>query len=296
MTMFTGLVQRTGIGMQLLNETTAPAVITKLLVSASSAKIAVAFWGAGAIDLLGIDTTPSRKQVICNLESGACNPNEIRKLRSLPNIDLRTNARLHAKVYWSDHQAVIGSSNASTNGLVAEGQVALGWAEANILTTDPALLKQTGEWFDRLFAESQAISDDALTKAEGIWTQRRKIVPPTPKPKAKLDDSSSSLVQPQNHERLLRQFHEAMRRIYEDAKEAGHQANFFRDMLLHDGGYNTAIALVSKKDATSGFDALILLKRPDLTVEHLVTQEPWRGLFTPQFLRIAEDRLRSRER
>lgn len=282
--------------MQLLTEATAPTEIARLLASAHSTKIAVAFWGAGAIDLLGIDKTPSRMQVICNLESGACNPNEIRMLRSLPNIDLRTNARLHAKVYWSVQQAVIGSSNASTNGLVVEGQTAQGWAEANILTADPALIKQTGEWFDRLFADSDAVSDEALAKAEGVWSQRRKIVPPAPKPRPKQSDDASTTVLPENREKLLRQFDLAMKRIYDDAKAAGHKANFFRNMLLREKGYRTAIALVSKKDATSGFDALILLGRHDLTVEYLVTQERWRGLFTPEFVKIAEDRLISRLR
>ena len=118
--------------MTLLDETAALAAIRMLLADATHARLAVAFWGKGAIERLGLDRPGLTAEILCNLESGACNPNELRRLYDHPRITLRSHPALHAKVWWTSGGAVHGSSNASANGLAVEDEAAGGWHEANV--------------------------------------------------------------------------------------------------------------------------------------------------------------------
>ncbi|WP_457578814.1 hypothetical protein [Ensifer adhaerens] len=165
--------------MKFLTEEAAPFVIGEMLKAAPLAKLAVAFWGADAVERLGIGRDSSKTKIICNLESGACNPFEIRKLRAMaPRVEVLTNARLHAKVYWTANSAVVGSSNASTNGLAVEGRVLESWAEGNVLVNDSSVLAEMSSWFDQLFEDSLEITEPDLLKAEEIWRKRRLVSPP----------------------------------------------------------------------------------------------------------------------
>ncbi len=164
--------------MKLLTEIEAPRAIGELLAGAETAKFAVAFWGNEAAATLGISSSSKPLKIICNLESGACNPSEIRKLLKMTtNVEVRTNPRLHAKVYWTPSGVVIGSSNASANGLAVEGKELSSWAEANVLTTDPKMLEQTSAWFDALFAASNPITEADLTLAADLWNRRQFVRP-----------------------------------------------------------------------------------------------------------------------
>jgi hypothetical protein len=79
--------------------------------------MAVAFWGDGATKGLGLDKKRGEvATVICNLKSGGTNPNEIRELWKA-NINPLQCDKLHGKVYLFDDCVIIGSSNASSNGL-----------------------------------------------------------------------------------------------------------------------------------------------------------------------------------
>ena len=63
-------------------------------------------------------------------------------------------------------------------------------------------------------------------------------------------------------------------------EEAGYNPNYFLQMLNTYGGYETAKRLLSDPDKLhEGFIKLWSLGRLDLTVEHLVLQDPWRRLF-----------------
>lgn len=110
--------------------------------------VAVAFWGKGAIKKLGLSPA-SRGRVICNLESPACNPHEIKALVELGHIKVRSHPRLHAKLYAGKGFVIVGSSNVSTNGLNEDGRAAAGWIEANLLTND----KSTTEVCAAMFAD-----------------------------------------------------------------------------------------------------------------------------------------------
>ncbi len=101
--------------MKLLTEIEAPEAIKKLLADAETAKFAVAFWGK-ALRFRKIGHFRKREAAQKYLQSpvSACNPTEIRELLKLaPSVEVRTNPRLHAKVYWTPTGVVVGSSNAS---------------------------------------------------------------------------------------------------------------------------------------------------------------------------------------
>jgi hypothetical protein len=89
-----------------------------------------------------------------------------------------------------------------------------------------------------------------------------------------------------------RQFHGRMVRIYERAKsEAGYNATYFLRMLSEHGGLETARRLVGSATPSEGFTQLYLKGRLDLTVEHLVLEEPFSGLFSDDLLTLARGRL-----
>ncbi len=64
--------------MKFLNEQTIVPQLRELTKSSSSIRIAVAFWGAGASEQLGLAPRAADSRIICNLKSGGTNPDEIR--------------------------------------------------------------------------------------------------------------------------------------------------------------------------------------------------------------------------
>jgi hypothetical protein len=152
--------------------------IQNLMREAKEAKIAVAFWGRGAVETLLIGRSDLDVEVVCNLDSGACNPFEIEKLQKLrPRNPVRSDPRLHGKLYWTPHGIVLGSSNASTNGLAVE-ESSVGWAEANVFSSDPKLIKATLEWFNNRKSAAYEIKDVDLHRAKDIWEKRAQSAAP----------------------------------------------------------------------------------------------------------------------
>ena len=92
---------------------------------------------------------------------------------------------------------------------------------------------------------------------------------------------------------LADEFHKAMRQDVSEAalKECNYDAKIFNRMLADKGGLQTAIALLSSSSIQYGFEKLWECGRLDLTMEHLVIQERWSGLFTSDQISIARDRL-----
>lgn len=142
-------------------------------------RIAVAFWGSGALSKLGLDGQGAKgAKVICNLESGATNPSVVEELIRA-GADVKSNSRLHAKVYAVGSSVILGSSNASGNGLVVEGKELNGWIEANILTDDKSLVTTVNNWFDDLWEckDSRVVDEAMLTEARDKWCKRRQLAP-----------------------------------------------------------------------------------------------------------------------
>lgn len=89
------------------------------------------------------------------------------------------------------------------------------------------------------------------------------------------------------------EFNKAMMDIYRRAKsECSYTASYFLRMLLEHRGVETARILLAAKRPQEGFTKLWELGRPDLTVECLVLNERFRGLFGDHEREKARSRLR----
>ena len=92
---------------------------------------------------------------------------------------------------------------------------------------------------------------------------------------------------------LEAQFHEVMIQLYYDVANAGidYRPTLLLQSVYSDGGLATAKRYLQAPHVTEGFERLWASGRLDLTVEHLALREQWRGLFTPEELAVAEQRL-----
>jgi hypothetical protein len=137
---------------------------------AKPVKLAVAFWGAGADYKL-----QGACHVICDLESGACNPAVIRTLRKRDNCVVLKLSGLHAKVVISSSGAVVSSANMSTNGLGAEGADASATLEAGYFVSAKHLdYKSIVTWFDDVWDQATDITELDLAKAKEKWDFRNR--------------------------------------------------------------------------------------------------------------------------
>lgn len=156
-----------------------PAALSKirsLLSRSKCARIAVAYWGAGAIDRIGLEHLKGKDaRIVCDLLSGACKPSVVKELQDMFGWEnIKTCDRLHAKAWITDHGAVIGSSNASANGLGDEGVETIGLIEANIYATDSALLQSLNQWFDTtVWQRARLIKEVDFERACELWKRRR---------------------------------------------------------------------------------------------------------------------------
>jgi hypothetical protein len=148
-------------------------------------RIAVAFWGAGAEQLIE-EAGDRRFEIICNLASGGTNPAVIDHLRNLPNVTIRQMDRLHAKVAVTDRAAIVSSANLSANGLGLEGETASTWSEAGtLIEATSGEYQRVNAWFTRQWALARNISDADIEAAAAAWEKRPQIqdeVPPAEEP------------------------------------------------------------------------------------------------------------------
>ncbi len=160
--------------MHFLTALEAKTEIKRLMETSPTADLAVAFWGNGALEDLGINNRQAQLNVVCNLSLGGTNPDVLKSLQNSPcKPGITQNDRLHAKVYLFESAAVIGSSNASVNGLALEGAELTHWIEANILVTDEEILKRIRQWMQEL--QKRPITENDLTRA------RAKMEKPPPR-------------------------------------------------------------------------------------------------------------------
>lgn len=159
--------------MRLLSERAVLREIRAAIKHHRAGKFAVAFWGDGAAERLGIDHSPETMEVVCNLRLGGTNPREIARMSAM-GVLLRHSNTLHSKVYLFPDRVIIGSSNASSNGLsFQEGEIG-GWQEANVLSSNPKLLEQVSNWWSNLTAAP--VDDSAIDEAREAWSRRRSSI------------------------------------------------------------------------------------------------------------------------
>lgn len=142
-----------------------------------SLDIAVAFWGERAITELGLDQRRGDVRILLDLSAGATNPAVVRQLLQLHPANIRSLPRLHAKAYIGENEMIVGSANASANGLGIEGQAANHWIELGILTDDTVAIQDAKRWFAERWSESDAIDVDSayFKQIEAAWTARQKF-------------------------------------------------------------------------------------------------------------------------
>jgi hypothetical protein len=157
--------------MKFLDGTDATVEIKKHVGESKEVRMAVAFWGEGAAEDLGLLKKREAAAVICNLKMGGTNPKEIRALMD-GGVRVSQCDTLHGKVYLFDRLVIVGSSNASANGLSLQGTELSGWHEANLVSDNPDVYADASGWFDNLPAEK--IEEKDLVAAEDAWSRRRR--------------------------------------------------------------------------------------------------------------------------
>jgi len=138
--------------------------------------VAVAYWGKGAAERTGLSRhqNPGSVRILCDLLSGACNPEEVNELRKI-GFCVNTLDRLHAKVWVGGGDVIVGSANASQNGLPGEAnEAANANVEAAVLSHDPQLVRQLTTWFELQWDASTKIKGKHLDRAREIWERRRR--------------------------------------------------------------------------------------------------------------------------
>ncbi len=147
--------------------------IVGMVLQGSALDVAIAFWGEGAVGELGLHGMAAGSRILVNATSGACNPGELARLLQLaPAVDVRHCDRLHAKVVRARELAVVGSANASRAGLGFSTSESEGWIEAALAVDDPKTISEISGWYERLWENSQALSEELMREVEALWAKR----------------------------------------------------------------------------------------------------------------------------
>jgi hypothetical protein len=151
------------------------AKIRHLVETSQHVRLAVAFWGRDAARDLGLEKRAVSRstELICNLSSGGTNPDEIKKLIDF-GINVKQCDTLHGKVYLFDRSFVMGSSNASANGLALQGKEVSYWHEANILSDEREIHKKLSGWIDAL--PTKEITKRDLAAAKIKFNRHRQVM------------------------------------------------------------------------------------------------------------------------
>jgi hypothetical protein len=155
-----------------------PEIIEKIQTEAAKAEhacLAVAFWGKGALGLLRFPKN-AELRIICDLDSGACNPHEVIKWLRRGNVMIRARRKFHAKVYLMRTCVIVTSANASANGLGEEGgEETKGTIEAGVFTDDKGVIEQVEKWFEEQWDDAHDDVDEQRARmAIPLWDLRRK--------------------------------------------------------------------------------------------------------------------------
>jgi hypothetical protein len=144
------------------------AVMRQTVKEGKEIKAAIAYWGADALKLLGLNPRRSNVKAICCLQKGKSDPAVVAKFEKR----IRQNDRLHAKVLWTPVGAIVGSANASSNGLPEEEDRANSLIEAGIYVDDANTLKSINSWFEAQFKRARHVTKRDLKLAKEARDQR----------------------------------------------------------------------------------------------------------------------------
>lgn len=145
------------------------------VVAGQDAHCAVAFWGCDAVtELFGTDQLQRPDvQVICDLSLGGTNPDTLRALGAPDNPNVRYRDGLHAKVFLSARGAVVGSANASNNGIGFMGRNAQLLEAGTYFPPASDSWHSISDWLTALSEHRSARVDRvALEVADLAWNSR----------------------------------------------------------------------------------------------------------------------------
>ncbi len=162
------------MGIKVLTEPESILEAVQGTIKGGHASIAVAFWGTGAPESLGLTKVgPEGIRIVCNLSSGGCNPEVIRDLLKR-GFNIRAHQDLHAKVYIGESSAVVGSANASSGGLgLAEDGA--GWKEACVSVDTKPQIDELQVWFEALWEDA---SDLLSPQVARLLLENARLFPP----------------------------------------------------------------------------------------------------------------------
>lgn len=136
-------------------------------------RCAVAFWGRGSESLF--KERNSQLRILCDITLGGTSPEALRALGAPENESLRHVRGLHAKVYLSEKGAVIGSANASQNG-VGFTKLATLTESGVFISTESDEYKKAERWIGGLMVASEPIDEDALDLAKRSFRPTRPVI------------------------------------------------------------------------------------------------------------------------
>ncbi len=146
--------------------------IRGLLGTEKKLRIAVAFIGDGASQLIGSQAVSVK--IICNLNMGGTNPYEVQNLIDRFGQDsVRHIDNFHAKLYCGEQYAIVGSANMSNNGL---GNQPYALREAGYKFNLGLSDSDVGlNWFDLQWGQANSVSSADLAKAKAQWNKRDRV-------------------------------------------------------------------------------------------------------------------------
>ena len=146
------------------------------VVKGKDARCAVAFWGLDAVKELFGQKRLEREDVhvVCDLGMGGTNPKTLRALGAPDNPNIRYLDGLHAKVFLSESGAVVGSANASNNGIGFMGGNAQLLEAGAYFASDSDAWRKISNWLaDLSDSRSRQVDDEALNTAQLAWNRSR---------------------------------------------------------------------------------------------------------------------------
>ncbi|MEA9562230.1 phospholipase D family protein [Xanthomonas campestris] len=156
-------------------------LVTWVREQAGRLDLAVAFWGKGASKELGLHDRAQPSRILLELSQGGSSPDEVRQLMKLPNVEVKTLDRLHAKAYIGEEEMIVGSANASAGGLGIVGRESVHWTELGVKVAEEGPLHEAKSWFDAAWIRGKRITKTMLDAAQRLINERNsKLLPSNP--------------------------------------------------------------------------------------------------------------------
>ena len=143
--------------------------VKEIIRDRSDLRIAVSYWGREILSRLGLrerfENGGNNVKVICDLRHIACRREPIEEMVDA-NVPLKLLDFLHAKVWISDSQLIVGSANSSRSALHFTVLVRNTNEEAGLLIRDTSTIADAKRWFDERWnsQNSVCITPEEMTR------------------------------------------------------------------------------------------------------------------------------------